>query len=521
MNGTDPAALDSRRGWPSWWYLVVLGGFLVSFGTWGLASPLASVPDEPAHVVRAAAVWHGQLGGETVDLPPDPNVPELELQATEVRVPLYYARLGEIPGCHAGRVNVPASCSPTIETDGTLVDTVTTAGIYTPAFYALVGWPSRLFASSAGVYAMRATSILVSAVMLTLAVACLKRILDPNVALIAVWVAATPMVHYLAGSVNPNGVEVAAAIAAWAAALAVCSAAVRGRLDRFALVAFVLSAALMVPTRTLGPLFCAGIVLAALVFSGPRALGFLVRERWVWIGAAAVAAVALASVAWTVVIDPVGNTSGTLLPENESLFLGLVAAVDDWARQMVAIFGWLDTGPVTIPVVLWGGVTVMLLVLGSLGGRRWRVGGLAALVGATLFVPVAIQSQVAGEHGINWQGRYLLPVAVGVPMVALLAAGDSRLLERLSLRRVGWIVLVGCGVALVTAHVVVMQRFGIGLGPGAARNWLTESTWDPPLPMAVLFGLAIVGAFWPAWLMWDRLGPGPGSAQELPADADP
>ena len=50
------------------------------------------------------------------------------------------------------------------------------------------------------------------------------------------------------------------------------------------------------------------------------------------------------------------------------------------------------------------------------------------MVGATLFVPVAMQSQVAGEHGINWQGRYLLPsacAAAGLAAVALKTLGPE------------------------------------------------------------------------------------------------
>ncbi len=497
--GALPAGPTSA---PRWWLWVAFAGFAVSFVTWSLASPLGSIPDEPAHVIRAAAVWQGQMSGDTVELPPDPSVPDLEITATQVRVPAYYGRLGELPGCHAGKPAVAADCSPSLEADGTLIDTVTTAGIYTPAFYALVGWPSRMFSSSVGVYAMRAVSALVCAVLLTLALACLQRVIDRRLALMALWVAATPMLHYLAGSVNPNGVEVAAAMAAWAAALATCGAAARQELDRFALVGFVVASVLMVPMRTLGPLYLLGIVAVAVVFMGPRCVRDLARRPSVWVGAAVVGGVALASVAWTIVSDPVGNTTGSLAPQNENIVIWLLGAVDDWYRQMIAVFGWLDTGPVVLVVALWSAAVVLLMALGALGGRPWRVVGLAAVLFAALFTPVIIQSQIAAEHGINWQGRYLLPVAVGVPLLAVLAASDSQLLSKLPLRRLELMVYSACGIALIISHVVVMQRYVTGVipltaeGPGPVQNYLVADGWSPPLPKLFLLVLAAIGALW-------------------------
>ncbi len=49
-----------------WWATFVVVWLLGS--TWALASPLASAPDEDAHVVKAAALVDGQLRGrvETV-----------------------------------------------------------------------------------------------------------------------------------------------------------------------------------------------------------------------------------------------------------------------------------------------------------------------------------------------------------------------------------------------------------------------------------------------------------------------
>ena len=47
-------------------WLVYAAGLVVLSVLWAVASPLFSVPDEPAHYVKAAAVARGQLSGRTV-----------------------------------------------------------------------------------------------------------------------------------------------------------------------------------------------------------------------------------------------------------------------------------------------------------------------------------------------------------------------------------------------------------------------------------------------------------------------
>ncbi|MCP4435919.1 MAG: DUF2142 domain-containing protein [Actinomycetia bacterium] len=506
---------------PKWWLWAVFAGFALSFCTWVFASPLMSSPDEPAHIIRAASVWHGQWGGPKVLLPPDPAAPGLDIYATEVEVPRYYARSGEIPGCWAGQPSIGADCAPEVEADDDLVDSVTTAGVYTPLYYSLVGWPSQLTASGLGVYLMRITSALLCAGLVTLAVAALGRILDPKLALLAVWVAATPMVHFLAGSVNPNGLETCAAIAAWAAVLALLTKAASGELDRFALWSFVGAAVVLVPSRTLSPAYLLVAVVAAAAFSGLDAVRFLVRQKMVWVGAAVVGVVALLTLLWARAADQVGSISGGYAPDNENIIIWLSAGIDDWVRQMISVFGWLDTGPVVITLALWLAVVVALVVFGAMWGRPWRVAGLACLVFGSLVLPVVIQAPVAAEHGIAWQGRYLLPVAVGIPLMAMLTADDPGLASRLPLRRLGGLVLVSTGAALVVAHIVSMQRYVTGIleGPAQIQNYIGADGWNPPIPKLLLLLVALAAALWPIAVLFAARREAPKASVEAANEA--
>jgi hypothetical protein len=504
------------------WYVAVGAGFLLSFLLWSAASPLMSVPDEPAHVIRAAAVWHGQLGGRSVELPVDPAAPNLRLTATRVEVPRYYAGLGDVPRCYAFRPEVSAACSPGASGGSRPTAAETTAGAYAPVYYALVGWPSRLFASDLGVHLMRATSAVVCAALLAAAVWVLSRLLDPRLALTAVWVAATPMLHFLAGSVNPNGVETAAAVAAWAAALVVFATAADGRVDHRALWTFVVAACVLLPTRTLSPVFLLAAVGTALLLAGPRSVRPLARDRSAWMGAGIVGVVLVASVAWAVRADQLSTVVGSYAPRDEELLVWLAGGIDDWLLQMLAIFGWMDVGPVLVTAGLWLAVVAGLVMVGLLGGRPWRALVLGALVVASLLGPVLIQAPVARDHGIAWQGRYLLPVAVGVPLVAVLVALDGPLRRRLPVGRLGALVLGACAAALVAAHVVTMQRYVTGVG--VTQNYLSARGWSPAVGRWPLLVLTVVAACWPLvllrWRPFHDLGPAATAGADLDLGRD-
>jgi hypothetical protein len=109
---------------------------------------------------------------------------------------------------------------------------------------------------------------------------------------------------------------------------------------------------------------------------------------------------------------------------------------------------------------------------------RPRAAVVAALVAVgVLVVPVVLEARSISEVGYFWQGRYTLPLAVGVPLV--LAAGSRS--------RAGRPLLVLLLTALAACHlvgyVVALGRYTVGQGNGLG---LVDEQWAPPLPALVL-----------------------------------
>ena len=103
--------------------------FLISFillfglgGVWALATPLMGVPDEPAHVIRAASVVRG-------DIVPRQSVEDPYM--SDVDVPEWAAAAHSLT-CFAYDPGIPASCQPPAENDDAITLARTSAGLNSP-----------------------------------------------------------------------------------------------------------------------------------------------------------------------------------------------------------------------------------------------------------------------------------------------------------------------------------------------------------------------------------------------------
>lgn len=396
----------------------VLASALVALlaATWSLAVPLMASPDEPSHVIRAAAVARGQWGGE---LGPEPTGPGRPGAATMVQVPADYRDAAALPNCFAFRPDQPASCQPAVPqaSDG-LVDAETFAGQYPPLYYALVGWPSLVLDAEAGIYAMRLVSAVLTAALVGWSAYRLHRELGP-VALWGLVVAVTPMVLFLGGTVNPQALEIASALCFWSATLAV--ALRRDGPSTGALVQAAVNGAVLVNTRTSSPFWAVVVVAVALLAARPGRAREIVRHRAArWVGLVA-ASSTLTAVAW-VVTHPAQVTGARLFPQYADPTVLLLATTGSgWAylTNMVGDFGWLDAPAPPATVTAWLLVlgAVVLPALAASAPRRART-ALLALVAVVAVAPAAFQLPTAVDAGLVWQGRYALPVAVGVPLLA-------------------------------------------------------------------------------------------------------
>lgn len=484
---TDPVlgVVGRRRA-----YRLAATVFVVLFAgmvAWSLATPLSASPDEPAQVAHAAAVVRGQLVGTTIRSTANPY--------TSIRVPeiFSFGLNGRLDGCFVLKPTVPASCAPKLVAPSRTVRSTSYVDRYPPLYFAIVGLPSLVVESAAGIYLMRVVSSLLSALLLALAFLCVLRWSTRRTLLLGILAAATPMTWFLASVVNPNGFEITSALCLWVAGtVLVLDQAGSPPAGLVAVTAA--SAVCLVLSRGLSPLWGAIILVVLALLGGWTSLRSLLATRSVQWAVGAVVVMASLAVAWIVnehALDLVPD--GIHVPVHTStghLVATVFGYTGQWLVQMVGVFGSLDTYAPTATYLAWAVVlgTLVLLGLGSAGRRRQGI--LLLLMAAVVVVPVAITVDQAHRLGIDWQGRYVLPLAVGVPVVAaaLLSEGATHLVVRIS----GWLtatITVGGALAFVEA----LRRYTVGT---AGPIDLFQGSWQPPGgdALVVALGLVALGA---------------------------
>lgn len=498
---------STRRVWWVSFALVALAGSL-----WSLASPLYSGPDEPAHATRAVSLVRGQWLGEQTAV--------VDNNAMEVEVPATYTAN---PFCYVFAPSEPAACQQWPDEGGT-IELLTTAARHPPMYYALVGIPSLFDQSPASIYAMRLISALGAAALMASAITTLAGMLRPRVALLGFLVALTPMVLFVSGLVNPSSFEIAGAIGTWVGGFALLRSAQRvaqppaegavgGAVAAIAprlVWSTAIAASVLVLSRALAPVWLAGIVVVLLIVSPWSAVGALVKNRTARWGALVVAVAAGAQAAWILLAKPLAQVD-TQRVITDSLWGRISGAFErsiDYPRDMVGNLGWLDTPAPRAVALVWLAMLAAVLVVGLVAGTaRQRLGIVATLV-ATVVVPVAMDAMQAPRTGFIWQGRYTIPVAVGVPLLCgLVAATSSRAVATRALR---WIVPLA-GVGFVFAHGLMfaqaLKRYAVGVG-SSWRFFDADLPWTPPLgnfALAAAFGIVVAALA--CWLVIARRDP--------------
>ena len=362
---------------------------------------------------------------------------------------------------------------------------------YPPLFYAMVGWPTRVMDGGTGIYWMRFTSVAAAAALAGLALTSLRRRLGPALAWATVVAAITPEVAYLAGSVNPNGLEIAGALALWAGLAAVLGDRIRSiPVRRTDVVACVAGAVALGLTRSLGPLFTIFVTGAMIVAHGRPGLAQL-RDRTFQRLLGAIAAVVVVGGAWVAASGHLGSVPGGAVDPNSSVLEQLVERIDDWIQQMIALFGWVDTGPVLTAVWAWLAIVVVLVGTAWLTGRSWLAGCTVILTVIVALTPVVLQYPGADDQGIAWQGRYGLALAVGIPVLAAMTIaqyGTATMRARLPN-----LVVALAVVGHISAFATAMRRYAVGL-TGPIRFWDVEGAWDPPFGNLAVLAASVVAA---------------------------
>lgn len=472
----------------SWWVSFVI--LLALTATWGLASPLFSYPDEPAHVIYAAGAVRGDLAAGTSGL------------ITAVEVPASYAAI-ENPPCFAFKIAQTAACLPALNEGARgLAEVGTSAGRYPPLYYLYAGIPSVFAMGTVGIYLMRLLTAVLCAALLASAIASARACTRSSWPLVGLLLALTPMILYFSVAVNPQGPEISAGIAFWSAGLALsrlhdCRSN-DTRLRTRLLLRTLVAAAVLVTARPLSPFWLLLIaIFLVIVHQQWRALRALTALRMVRVGAVVVLLLGIVTVTWVLVRDSLLQTQTTAFADLSVPKAALVSfnRTSYLLQQMVGVFGWLDTEAPAFTYIVWTGLLGAVLLAALATMQRRNVAALVGLMFAGVLIPVVLEVSKYTESGFPWQGRYTIPLLAGVPILAGHMLGKTRRVGGMSTGRLQSLMVILAASAHFVAFVKVLGRYTHGVTEDTASTLTSGALpWAPPLgstALAVGFAIAL------------------------------
>ena len=492
-SAAEVAVVDRPRGhrWLAGW----AAGFVLIFGllaAWSLATPEYAAPDEPVQAIRAASLVRGELLGRDVSVPGDPSV--------QVSVPATLTAYDQ--HCFQFHPEITAACMPTWTGKAGMVRTNTYTGRYPPLYYVAVGLPSLLTTGGDMLLWMRLAGDLVNALFLTAGFLMLARTTRPWWALLGGAAAMTPMVLFIGSVVNPSGLEICAAFALWSALLAWVRAPA-GWPVRTAVIWATVSAVVFESTRGLSPVFLVATVAAIAVLAGWPTVRRLAARRETRLAGAVVVGFGVLALAWVLIAGALRLSKTTVVPADMTTEAMIRAAFfkDRQFAPFVGNFGWLDTPAPLWVIDVWKLAALGLLV-GVIASRAWRSLIVMALLGlGTVLIPTVGDVLQAKSIGMVSQARYIMPLAIGVALVA----GASITGRGRWTRPVATFAMIVLAVAQLGAFLLALRRYRFGLGSATP----TPAEWVPPLGgtvLIVVFAVALVGL--QVWL-WSLTRPAP------------
>lgn len=480
---------------------------------WLLITPPGAAPDEPSHLTRAGAIVHGDLDGEFL--------PDLLL--TSYEVPDEY--LLPDPACYAiAHPTTPVSCAEPAPRPGGSLTLASRADEY-PLWGHLTYGAASLLPGPDPIWWARAGGAAIALALIGFAGAARGTAWGWT----GVIVALTPMAWFTIATVNPSSFGIAGAIALWttlmlprdqapSAGIAWLTAAgwaalALPRRDGLIWACTVLAIAILatdLDVRSwwrrlgLGPqLVIAASTLATIVW-GARQMGrvtqavvasplivvgaAVARVTWVRWGtsparrAAMIAgALCLATIGTVVlVLSRPGGWDGRLARD-------VIDQTGANLEEAIGVLGWLDVVLPFIAIVLAvGGLAV--LATPAIVEQRRLIAIAVAIVGVAVLTSWVFELYQGNTSARYWQGRYSLPLLVGIPLVLTSAPA-----HRPAATRVG---LAAAGAMLLTLNIAIWagaRRWGVGIdGPLAPWRW--DTVHQPVEPFVVLVVHAMLTA---------------------------
>lgn len=496
--------------------------FLLAFGlvfglhaTWSLLTPLGGSPDEIAHIAKAAGVAHGQIFGEDVD----------GTQLREFQIPAGIRASTDSVVCTILHGNVPANCVDiTVGAPDELIPVITSAGLYNPVYYWIVGWPSAVLTGDAAVYTMRLLSGLLNAVFFGLALTCLSALPRARLPLLAGIGFITPTIAFLGGMVNPNILEVST-IAAFTSALILALARESRGAELWRLCAIMaVSGALATHARSLAPLWIlAAVVIIAIISGWRRFWGFL-RQVPTLLAVAAVivaGAIALLVTLNSGTLNEMGNYPGQGTPWRIGLRKTLLSYFN-YIPPMVGAFGWNDAVIPDYAIYATVGLALVLVAAALVAANTWRARiGVLLATASVAVLPAIVQGASVTKSGYIWQGRYGLAIVCVMVLCAAVVAsvGFERLQPYIARRTIGLVLGV-----LALSHVggmqVLLQRYATGVE--SQYSDLFQAPQWTPLGLPILVPISLIWVIIALWALagWVLVSVGERPERDVDVDAD-
>lgn len=447
-------------------------GLLLMQLAWVIVVPAFGGMDEFDHAFRAASVaqghWdpkviptHGKSRGDLIPVPED------------IARSAHHA-------CSVLRYTGPQNCSPSTKPDraGSVL-IASSAALYNPVFYGVVGTIATPFKGATALYAMRLATVLLSDAFLGLAffLAAGRGRRSPWLTT-GVLLCGTPALLDSTATAAPNGLQMCAGIAMWAFGLALRDATVGSRTVPWLLAGVSVAGAAEATVHTTGPLwlflwFCTMLI----IFPWRQLLALWHRHtRAILVSASATALLVIGDVLWTL-------SHGTNSPSQEKGHFGAMPVTDLlvqpvlWVLQTIGGVPFRNL-PVPLPVFAIGLASGgLLMVVAFLSGTRRTRFAQLVIAGITILLPLPLTVVAYPHVGFAWQGRYALPYAFGLILLSASVISRHRRTHRIGLACAYLSALaVGLMQGISVIHVRGIERAG----------WHGYSTWPLPAPWLLL-----------------------------------
>ena len=461
--------------------------------SWVLMQPPYSVADEPSHTIKAVASAYGQFDRPQV-------IGQFGYGAYVYEVPKVFTSIWHST-CYNDDTRTTAACIGDFPPGTELVGTTSTAGPNPPTYYVAIGWLGRLFPSQTGFYLMRFLGALLFCLTLTFTFALQYFKSKSRNAWISIPLLLTPAVSSFSAVINPFAYEIAAAALFWTSTILLTDAHDSNRKSKQLWASLVISAVFLASIRSTAFVWISAIMFFVVVsvpgnITHRKQLSEKKMRSILGVALnAIVISIALTYRKQTDLVDDPTNTIAPMVGAGGDIFSNMLISYErlgSFFRQLFGYFGWTSFyPPVVVPVLF---VTCVVMSVGIMRISSWRLrSGLVALSAFVYFGPVVLEGARASSWGFFYQGRYILPVAIGIPIYIWLR-GEERVRNRYTLPLTRTIVGLSAGSSIFAANYVA-RRFVSGTD--GRILWFLDVKWSPPGGPYVLLGLlacSMIGA---------------------------